>query len=150
MASSLEEFRESLRKVVTLPDGGQQVEIRRVWQMDFAGTGELPEPPDDEKTPEESKKADEATINNILDRCRRIIIAGATSPRFTDDESVAAQGAALYVRELPQENFWFLASAILQYSGLTKEVRADADTFCPDGVGDNGEGPGQGVREVSK
>ena len=148
MGFSIGEVNDKLRKVVKLPESGLDVQIRRVWQLDFVGVGELPVPVDGEENLESPPKKTPEEIDNILSRARHIIIIGSVKPCFSDDCAEAARIQAAYVRELSQNDFWFLVEEILQYSGLKKEVKADADAFRADAIGDNGKGAGAGIRKA--
>lgn len=153
MGSTTQEFKAKNHKTETLPSG-LIVEIRRVWQIDLIGAGELPLPHDDAEedqgSPPSAAKPDTDATQKLIAFSRRVILAGAVDPRFTDSEAEASQGQAAYVRELSQEDFFFLANAILSFSGASKEAKAEADSFRPDAVGGNGAVSGAGVRDAAK
>lgn len=153
MDSRIADFLTALHKTVKLPDCGQAVEIRRIWQLDLVGAGELAMPPEEEGNGKrQTAGKQEAGSGNdeaeaILGRCRRIICAGAVSPQFYDGRE---RDSAINVRELSQVDFFYLATAILEFSGMTKEVRQQADSFRPDVERGNGAGSRGEVRETSE
>ena len=149
MASSVQEFRDRARKTVTLPSG-LTVEIRKVWLIDFFDLGELPLP---SAPAEEGEKLDLAqTILNQREADKyaaRAIVKGAVNPLFWGSEEEAAGEDKLCIKELSYEDFQALAVAILTFSSMGKEVKAEADTFRPDAVGKNGVRPGGEVRAAA-
>lgn len=158
MEPRIAEFLTALHNTVKLPDCRQDVEIRRIWQLDLVGAGELALPPEEEGNRREAtgnRKSEEGSneAEAILKRCRRIICAGAVSPPFYDGTVISARcvaGSAIDVRELSQGDFFFLATVILEFSGLTREVKAQADSFRPDGVGGDGAVARGEIRETSE
>ena len=148
MSSTIQEFIERARKTVTLPSG-LSVEIRKVWLIDFFDLGEVPLPstPDEEEKPDPNK----ALLNRReADKyATRAIIKGAVNPLFYGSEEEDAGDDKLCIRELSYEDFQTLAEAILTFSSMGKEVKADADSFRPDAVGKNGERPGGEIREAA-
>jgi len=142
MASAPEEFRRKSRKAVTLPSG-LEVEIRKVWAWDFIDLGEIPLPSAGKNT-EGSRPRSEDTRNYAT----RAIVRGALAPEFSADWTDRHNPDVVHVEDLSQQDMEALSSAILEWSGLTKEVAAEAEAFRDNGIGEAGGSSGPTLREA--
>ncbi len=149
MISSIQEFRERARKIVTLPSG-LEVQIRKIWLIDFLGSGELPLPPSGEN-PEIPPLNPRSKISIVKENDAyfdRVIVAGCLEPKFTIDLETIGD-SALHVHELSRDDYEVLGMEILSWSGSTKEVKAEADTFRANAIGENGTGDGGEIRAAA-
>lgn len=147
MASTVTEIRQKQRKIVILPSG-VEIEIKKILLASFIGVGELPLP-QGETVPEmtdgegqnkgqSSTKNDLRTIEEARRYAARTIVSGAVDPRFSDRDEDREKEDIAHVDDLGEEDMHFLAGEILKWSGFTREVVADAETFRSDELSDNG------------
>jgi hypothetical protein len=144
VTTSAEEIRRRARKTVTTPSG-IEVEIRRLRLSDFLGLGEIPLPSTEEK---EVRSTDASQWQRILLYGNRTVTRGVISPRFTDDDENTDPTMA-HVRDLTDQDLNFLIGEILAWSGLSKEVAADAEAFRPERVSQDGSGSGGEIPQIS-
>lgn len=148
MVSTISEFKQTASKVVTLPSG-LQVKIRKIWMIDFIDLGELPFPASNEN----GSKSDLPDVVAVQQRVHRlsarVIARGVVDPPFSDrDEDLGREDTAHY-RYLSPDDFDFLTAEILKFSGFSKEVKAEADSFRIDGIGGDDKADGGDLRKAS-
>ena len=159
MASSVADIRKANRKEIELPDG-TKVEIKKIQISVFVGIGELPYPVTSSAI--EDAKDQTAAVTKQLESemgsdrlgerfnrnkqyLSRAIVAGSISPKFSDRPEDIDRDDVIHVDELGQDNFIFLAEAILDWSGHSGEGLADAEAFRKDGVGESSVSHGSEV-----
>lgn len=143
MATTAKEIKRRSRKLIQLPSG-IQVEIRKLWLSDFMGAGELPLP----QSTTESDQAGKLRQQDIINYSTRAIVHGVVAPKFSDRLEDEGLDDIAHVRDLSQEDFSALAMAIFEWSGLGKEVAAEAESFRADGLGENSGRNSAEIRET--
>lgn len=144
-ASTVDEFKQQARKMVQLPSG-LRIEIRKVWLTDFVGLGELPLPSIEPETETQKSAISDREVHQYS---IRTVIRGAVSPKFTDQDDEDRRPDRVHVRDLNQVDFTFLVTAILQWSGIRKEVAAAAEGFRTDAIGENVGRPGPALPQAA-
>jgi len=128
MASSVQDFKQRTTKAIKLPSG-LEVVIRKVRELDFIGLPELPLPTSAEaKTPADI----EAWLkqgDNIAKFASVLISKAVIAPPFSNRPEDIDNEKVVHISYLDRADLSALCVEIAGFSGLTKEVAAEAESF---------------------
>lgn len=136
MVSPASSFKEKARKIVQLPSG-LEIEIRKIWLLDFIGFGELPWP-----TQEGDKSS--LTASEVFKYLSRAIVKGSVKPQFFEDGEPDVPDRVC-VKDLSWDDFDCLGKSILEWSGFERREQAAADAFRGDGLGEDSKSTGREI-----
>jgi hypothetical protein len=129
MPSSVQAFRDHGRTLVTLPSG-LCVLIRPCHQFDWLGQWELPLPTAATPAAPEPERAEEA-VRHFYALADTAIVKGALDPPF-QPRGLPEHPERVSLEDLSNDDYLFLAQAVLQHSGLAPEVAQQLEAFRQD------------------
>jgi hypothetical protein len=146
------DYRKRLRKVITLPSGGE-VEIRKLSASDFLSAGEIPLAfqmairNEDKAAAEAAMKADAGLAKRINNA---VLINGVVSMKIVDKSPRDCAEDEISVQEIDPTDHSFIIEQISSLNNMTPEAGKSIRRF-PEESGAPGDGgrDGASVRETA-
>ena len=123
------------RKEVTLPEGGEPVEIRKLTPRDFVSavataTAGVDIPtaalvPIEGETPEHTRRRILSASPEAQEAVARVLLTrGVLAPKIIIDDEPLASDGEVNANDLGTRNIAFLIQEVIEFSGLGEEARA--------------------------